>query len=154
MKKIIIILCLVFGIHTNAQISKAEIVATGLTCSMCSNAINKQLKKLPEVDKVEVDLESNTFTVFLKKDNKITPRILKDCIQDAGFFVGSMEIYFQKSNSLSKSYIILNTEEGTKYKVMDKGYLFDREFKKAQKIFSKIPTYLINNDDDFHLKAI
>ena len=36
--------------NVNAQISKAEIVATGLTCSMCSNAINKQLKSLTEVD--------------------------------------------------------------------------------------------------------
>jgi copper chaperone CopZ len=46
-----------------AQISKAEIIATGLTCSMCSNAINKQLKTLPEVVTVETDLNTNTFTV-------------------------------------------------------------------------------------------
>ncbi|MBK8850443.1 MAG: heavy-metal-associated domain-containing protein [Saprospiraceae bacterium] len=57
---------LVFA-NADAQISKAEIVATGLTCSMCSNAINKQLKSLTDVDSVVIDLNTNTFVVHLKK---------------------------------------------------------------------------------------
>jgi copper chaperone CopZ len=57
-----------------AQISKAEIVATGLTCSMCSNAINKQLKSLAEVDSVVIDLNTNTFVVHLNKESKCQPR--------------------------------------------------------------------------------
>jgi hypothetical protein len=48
-----------------SQISKAEIRAMGLTCSMCSNAINKSLQALPNVTKVTTDLNTNTFTVFL-----------------------------------------------------------------------------------------
>ena len=32
-----------------AQVRKAEILATGLTCSMCSNAIYKQLTTLEHV---------------------------------------------------------------------------------------------------------
>ena len=58
---------LMFSIKSNAQIIKAEIRATGLTCSMCSNAINKQLKSMTEVVNVETDLNTNTFTVTLKK---------------------------------------------------------------------------------------
>ena len=86
MKKNILLFILLFSIQiTNAQISKAEIIATGLTCSMCSNAINKQLKKLPEIEKVDVDLNSNTFTIYMKKDKTISPRILKESIQKAVF---------------------------------------------------------------------
>ena len=46
---------LMFSIKSNAQIVKAEIFATGLTCSMCSKSIHKQLTKLPEIEKIEVD---------------------------------------------------------------------------------------------------
>jgi copper chaperone CopZ len=60
-----------------AQISKAEIIATGLTCSMCSNAINKQLKTLPEVVTVETDLNTNTFTVTLKEGNDLSQKYLR-----------------------------------------------------------------------------
>ena len=60
---------MMFSISGNAQIVKAEIRATGLTCSMCSNAINKQLKALPEVSNVETDLNTNTFTVTFKEGN-------------------------------------------------------------------------------------
>ena len=76
--------------NAEAQITKAEIVATGLTCSMCSNAINKQLKSLTEVDSVVIDLNTNTFVVHLKKEAMISPRILKERVEKAGFFVGSM----------------------------------------------------------------
>ena len=47
---VIVSIVLMFSIKSNAQIVKAEIRATGLTCSMCSNAINKQLKALPNYE--------------------------------------------------------------------------------------------------------
>ncbi|HMP31969.1 MAG TPA: heavy-metal-associated domain-containing protein, partial [Saprospiraceae bacterium] len=78
------------SIKTTAQISKAEIKATGLTCSMCSNAINKQLKSMAEVVDVETDLNTNTFTVVLKEDNTLTPKIFKEKVEKAGFFIGSL----------------------------------------------------------------
>ena len=153
----------------NAQISKAEIVATGLTCSMCSNAINKQLKKLPEVEKVDIDLNSNTFTVYLKKNNTISPRILKESIQKAGFFVGSMLITMNFDNqkiadnsNIKKenlNLIFIDTEAKilnglTRFKVLDKGYLVMKDFKKNAKQYVKYPSYLIDNEDDYHLKTI
>lgn len=72
-------------VQGNAQISKVEIVATGLTCSMCSNAINKQLKSMPEVESVSTDLNTNTFTVQLKANNTLTPKALKNSIEKTGF---------------------------------------------------------------------
>ena len=73
--KIVVAIALLFATISNAQFNKAEIVATGLTCSMCSNAINKQLKSLADVANVEIDLNTNTFTVYMKKNAKISPKL-------------------------------------------------------------------------------
>ena len=96
-----------------SQITKAEIVATGLTCSMCSNAINKQLKALPQVENVATNLDTNTFTVTLKKKNNITPQQLKQSVEKAGFFVGSMIITLSLDNPKLDNQDSLNHGEST-----------------------------------------
>lgn len=83
--KLTFIMILAATTFSSAQITKAEIIATGLTCSMCSNAINKQLKSLSEVDSVATDLNTNTFTVFFKNNNTVQPRTLKESVEKAGF---------------------------------------------------------------------
>lgn len=161
---------LIFGItFSNAQISKVEIIATGLTCSMCSNAINKQLKKLPEVEKIETDLNSNTFIIYLKKDNSNTPKTIRENIEKAGFFVGSMiitinfddqkvtdnlqitngnlDLFFIDSDSK-----ILNGV--TKLKVLNKGFVTAKEYKKSVKLYSKYPNYLDENQTNYFVKVL
>jgi copper chaperone CopZ len=155
--------------NVEAQISRAEIVATGLTCSMCSNAINKQLKSIAEVDSVVIDLNTNTFVVHVKKETMITPRVLKEKVEKAGFFVGSMIITMSFDNvEVADNYKIekdgismvfvdtkaktLNGE--TKAKIMDKGFVTQKEFKKLSKSLSKYPTYVVGNEDDYHVKVM
>jgi copper chaperone CopZ len=152
--KILIALFVLLSVTNSfAQISKAEIVATGLTCSMCSNAINKQLKKLPEVEKVDIDLNTNTFTISLKKNNNISPKILKESVQKAGFFVGSMVISIEKS--LSKTnYVFINGDKGIRFKVLDKGFVPTKEFKKNLISYSKTPNFSILNEDNFYLLTV
>ncbi len=167
--KVFLLLLLFCAFNSFAQITKAEIIATGLTCSMCSNAINKQLKKLPEVEKVDIDLNSNTFTISLKKNTTISPRILKESVQKAGFFVGSMLITIDldnlkiddnlklKKDNLNLVFIDINpkTVNGlTRFKVLDKGYLVMKDFKKNLKVYAKYPTYGLENEDDYHLKLL
>lgn len=151
------------------QIQKAEIVATGLTCSMCSNAINKQLKSLEGVDKVETDLNTNTFTVILKPGHAITPATLKNSVEKAGFFVGSMVITLTLDQVVPKdnaaieakgtTLVFVDSKEKvldgeTKLKIQDKGYVTQKEYKKLQKSYSKYPTYGVDNENDFHVKVI
>jgi copper chaperone CopZ len=163
----IVIVGLITIVHVYGQVTRAEIVATGLTCSMCSNAINKQLKSLAGVDSVTVDLNTNTFVAYVIKDATISPRIFKERVEKAGFFVGSMLVSMQFDNTVipenkkiekdgmilvileSKSQV-LNGE--VQIKVMDKGYVTQKEYKKLSKSFSKIPTYQSGNEDDYHIK--
>lgn len=160
---------LMFSLNSNAQIVKAEIRATGLTCSMCSNAINKQLKTVPEVVNVEIDLNSNTFTVTLKEGNELSPKIFKEKVEKAGFFIGSLVITMPSENLKVDgnktilvngfTFVLLNEElknsnGETKLKIYDKGYVTQKEHKKLLKTFLKTASYPIDNEDDYHIKAV
>ena len=158
MKNILItVITLFFAVQSEAQIVKAEIIATGLTCSMCSNSINKQLKSLPEVESVETDLNTNTFTVTMKSNTNVSPVIFKDNVEKAGFFVGSLVLSID-SNSL-KNYINIKekeipTNKVVQIQVLDKGFVTDKEFKKLSKKHKNLESYLSNNENNFHFKIV
>ena len=168
-KVLLAMLLFTVSIASYSQISKVEIVATGLTCSMCSNAINKQLKALSEVEKITTDLNTNTFTVELKKGSKISPLKLKQSVEKAGFYVGSivLTITFEKPNlddNLSTAinddtYVFVDAEskplsEVITAKVLDKGFVTTKEYKKLSKLMSKYPSYAVGSSNMFHLKLI
>lgn len=157
------------SVASYSQITKAEIVATGLTCSMCSNAINKQLKTLPEVDNITTDLNTNTFTVQFKKGSVITPQRLKQSVEKAGFFVGSMVITLALDNPKLDAQSSINQDENTyvfldvepnsvteviKAKVLDKGFVTQKEYKKLLKSMAKHATYAAGDEKTYHLKLI
>lgn len=170
MKNIITLMLIsLIAMEAKAQISKAELVATGLTCSMCSNAINKQFKAMPEVENVSIDLNSNTFTIYLKKGNLLTPKSFKDKVEKAGFFIGSLVLTMPFDNVKAADNLLYNTKEVSyvfvdtkpqtlkgevKVQVLDKGFVTQKEYKKLQKSFSKYPSYAVNNDKNFHLKTL
>ena len=159
-KKHILLVALItlFTTISNAQISKVEIRATGLTCSMCSNAINKQLKSMPEVADVATDLNTNTFTVTLKEGNDLNPKAFKDKVEKAGFFIGSLVVTAKSATITKNFYILINDKKSNasevQFQVVDKGYVTEKEFKKLSKSYKSIVTYASNNEDDFHIKMI
>ena len=149
---------LMFSLKSNAQIIKAEIRATGLTCSMCSNAINKQLKSMLEVANVETDLNTNTFTVTLNEGNNLSPKSFKDKVENAGFFIGSLIITAKSETIANGSYILMDSNSNKsgdiKFQVLDKGYVTEKEFKKPSKSNKDVATYSANNEEDFHIKIV
>ncbi|SHG23562.1 Copper chaperone CopZ [Flavobacterium segetis] len=154
----LIVLMVLFSAVSNAQISKAEIVATGLTCSMCSNAINKQLKSMPEVKDVEIDLNSNTFIVSLADNNSLSPAIFKEKVEKAGFFIGSLIVTVDAETLKKNSFVVVDGKESknkeVQVQVLDKGYVTDKEFKKLSKSYKSSTTYAMNNEKDFHIKIV
>lgn len=87
MKKIFLLLALAVSIVTKAQVTKVYLQASGLTCSMCSNAINKALRTLDFVDKVDADVKNYTFEISFKPDSHIDFDRIKKKVEGAGFFV-------------------------------------------------------------------
>ena len=81
---------------TKAQVMKVYLQASGLTCSMCSNAINKSLKTLDFVDKIDADVKRYTFELSFKSNSSVDFGKIKRKVEDAGFSVSSFvaSIYF------------------------------------------------------------
>ena len=148
MKNIILIIALLFSVGAHAQITKVTLQASGLTCSMCSNAINKSLKSIEFVDKVEANIKSSSFDISFKPGAKVDYDRLKKKVQDAGFFVAKLEanINFDNVAIANDSHIELDgityhfigtkdqTLNGNKtIRILDKGFVPAKEYKKNGK---------------------
>ena len=72
------------------EIKKASLVASGLTCSMCSKAIFKALSKLDFVEEVKVDIEKSMYQMTFKAGKKVDIDQVKLAVTDAGFGVQSI----------------------------------------------------------------
>src|SRR5688572_15889992 len=87
MKTIFLFIAIAFSVATNAQVTKVSLKASGLTCSMCSNSINKALKTLDFVLKVEADIKTYTFEILFKPNSTVDFDMIKKKVENAGFTV-------------------------------------------------------------------
>lgn len=145
MKKYLVIAAILLSVAADAQVTKVSLQASGLTCSMCSNAINKALKSLDFVDKVDANIKTSTFEISFKPNRKVDFEKLKSKVDGAGFAVAvfSATIHFNnvsvKNNEIvtvgDQKLQFVNVKEqilsGTKtIKVINKGFVSSKEFKK------------------------
>ena len=146
MKKLLLILVIALtAFSSNAQFTTANLQATGLTCAMCSNAINKALQKVPFVESVKADIKNSSFGIVFKKDAEVDIDALKDAVEDAGFSVGSLKltgnfnevkiapdqhvkIGNENFHFLNVKSQVLNGEQTIA--VVDKGFVTEKQFKK------------------------
>ena len=99
MKKLLIYL---FGflcsLSLQAQFSKASVLASGLTCSLCSKAVKSALEQVPFVQTVDVDIKSQEYQLTFKSGMQPDFDALKVAVEDAGFSVASLKITGDFSN--------------------------------------------------------
>lgn len=155
MKKIFIIAAILFSVSVQAQVTKVSLQASGLTCSMCSNSINKSLKSLDYVEKVMANIKSSTFDITFKPGATVNFDQLKKKVEDAGFFVANLTATVQFSNLviekdehynvagmnihfLNAKGQVLNGEQAIQ--VVDKGYVSAKAFKKNQ-LYTQMECY-------------
>ncbi|ULQ57786.1 heavy-metal-associated domain-containing protein [Flavihumibacter rivuli] len=119
MRKIILIAVLCFSFIANAQINSVSLQASGLTCSMCSNAISKALKSLDFVWKVDPDIKTYSFEISFKPDSKIDFELIRKKVESAGFFVSAFYV------SLSLDSIPVSS--GVPFVIQDMTFLFVKE---------------------------
>jgi copper chaperone CopZ len=93
MKKVWLMTAIVFVVaSSHAQFTKATLQATGLTCAMCSNAINKALQKVSFIESVRSDIKNSAFNIVFKEGEDIKIDELRKAVEDAGFSVGSLKL--------------------------------------------------------------
>jgi copper chaperone CopZ len=145
MKNIFLVIALVVGLTASAQFKSATLQASGLTCAMCSNAINKSLKTLSFVAGVEADIKTSSFIISFKEGADINFDQLRMKVEDAGFSVAKLQIaadfnniQVQNDQSLTvegKVLHFLNVKSqqlnGVKtITIVDKNFLSAKEYKK------------------------
>jgi len=139
---LVLIACAAAG---NAQITKAKLVASGLTCSMCSKAIYEALQKVNGIETVKANIKESSYNIVLKKDMPASPDDIKKGVEDAGFSVAKLQVTVSFDNVSVKSDTLLNvagmqlhflnvqpqTLNGEKVlTVIDKDFESAKEFKK------------------------
>lgn len=144
-KMLLIIVAGLFAMQVNAQFTKATLQATGLTCAMCSNAINKALEKVSFVESVQSDIKNSAFNIVFKPGSDVNIDALKNAVEDAGFSVGGLKITGSFSevkiaadqhvkignenfHFLNVSSQVLNGEKT--FKLLDKNFVTAKDFKK------------------------
>jgi copper chaperone CopZ len=148
-KFILSLTLMLFALFTQAQVKKVIIQASGLTCSMCSNSINKALKSIDYVEIVTPNIKNSTFEIAFKTASNVNYDQLKKKVEDAGFFVSKFEVILMANKeSVSNDahvdidgtmYHFLNVSNQeidgeTKFKILDKGFVSAKEYKKNSKL--------------------
>ena len=138
--------------YSYGQFHAARIQATGLTCALCSKAIYESLEKLSPVEKVTADIKSSTFSIQFKKEAAVNPDELKAAVEDAGFFVGGLELEgkwpldqpnLSSPLQLGGSWYRVLSGKANKGKssftisVIDKGFVTEKAYKKFLSQFTE-----------------
>lgn len=146
MKTLFILFATILSLSLSAQeVTKVSLQASGLTCSMCSNAINKALKTVAFVEKVVPNVQTSTFEITFRNGVVVDFDLLKKKVEDAGFFVSGFiaTINFNNVSLTPEQPIIMGdkifqfvavkpgTLKGeTAVKILNKGFVSSKEFKK------------------------
>jgi len=132
----------------NAQLVSANLQVSGLTCSMCSFATQKQLQTLPFIDSIGTDIEHSSYMLYFKKEIPVEIDQIKSKVEDAGFAVAGLKISYNFVNEKvendfhleyqQKLYHFMSVKPQTlngpvSLRILDKGFITDKEYRKRQK---------------------
>jgi copper chaperone CopZ len=152
---LLLILLTLKGSPAQAQFVKADLQASGLTCSMCSNAIQKALKQVTFVESVQTDLNKNIFTLTFRKDMPVDFDVLKKKVEGAGFSIsgfwvtanlGKMDVANDEHVELSGLHLHFmhvrpqSVAGVQRLRVIDKGFVSQKEFKTCS-TYTSMPCY-------------
>lgn len=131
-----------------AQFKKATLQASGLTCALCTKAINSSLAELPFIQSVKADIGKSAFIITFKPDSKVNIDQLKKAVEDAGFSVAMLKLSGDFKNLAIKNdehvqvngstFHFLNVKNQTlngekELMLVDKNFLLAKDFKKYSK---------------------
>lgn len=145
MKNIIIIAAIFISFSASAQFKSASLTAAGLTCAMCTRAINIALDKLPFIESVKANIKTSSFDISFRAGAAVNFDAMKKAVEDAGFSIARLAVRtdFKNVTVENDSHIKLgdktfhflkvpaSTLNGEKSVVIvDKDFLNAKEYKK------------------------
>ena len=126
----------IIATSANAQIKSAEVLASGLTCSMCSKAIFKALSSLPFVDTIKVNIETSVYQLNFKKDSAVKIESIRDAVYDAGFAIAKLSITANWKDKNAIKDLVFS----------DLGYQFQWQTKSNKMLSNSQKVFIVNKD--------
>ncbi len=107
-----ILIILLLAMSADAQISKASLQASGLTCAMCSKAVYKALSAVPFVEKVEANIQQSSYELVFKPGVVVNPDELSKAVVNAGFSVSMLKLtmHFADVKIQNDAHVTLNSQ--------------------------------------------
>ncbi|ULQ53543.1 heavy-metal-associated domain-containing protein [Flavihumibacter fluvii] len=146
MKKILFFLLIAgMALSVNAQFSKATLQASGLTCALCTRAINKSLEQLPFIASVTADIKTSSFQIIFRDAAEPDIDAIRKGVEDAGFSVAKLQLSgtFNKVPVNNDTHQVINgrvfhflhiqqkeLDGELMLTIVDKNFLLPKEFKK------------------------
>ena len=77
----------VFGgpIETFAQVEEATVKVDGLSCPFCAYGLEKRIRKVEGVEKLEINVNDGTARITVKKDQTLSIEAVEKAVRDGGF---------------------------------------------------------------------
>ena len=156
MKKLLLFFPLFVFLATRAQVRTVSLQASGLTCSMCSNAINNSLKTLDFVQEVNADLKTYSFTISFRPGSAVDFDKIRNKVESAGFTVCAFvaTVYFDNVRIVPAEPVVVQDKtflfdkiaeqvlQGEiKIRLLDKGFVSAKEFKRSSVLASSGQIY-------------
>ncbi|NRB38628.1 MAG: heavy-metal-associated domain-containing protein [Pseudomonadales bacterium] len=79
-----IVLVTGFTLSSLSAASTIEVDVHGLTCAFCVDSLQRQLRKLPDVENVDISLKSKKLRIITRSDNTDLEKI-KATVINSGF---------------------------------------------------------------------
>lgn len=89
MKRIVALTLLLSSFSTFAE--SIQIKVSGMVCTMCAQGIQKKFSALPEVEKLEVNMDNKVVNITTKEGQTLSDEVIKKHITEAGYNVASIE---------------------------------------------------------------
>jgi copper chaperone CopZ len=156
MKKIFLFTAIVLSLASTAQVTHVSLKASGLTCSMCSNSINRALKTLDFINRIDADIKTYTFEIDFKPNSNVDFDLIKKKVEHAGFSVSGFvaTVLFDSVPVMNSQPVIIDgihflftgikdqqLSGVQKIKILDKGFVSVKEYKNIAFPVSAAGTY-------------
>ncbi len=96
------------------SLNSITLKVNGLTCSMCSLSVKKNIEKVYFVDNVDANIEEVTYDIQFKKNYYVDFYAIENAVLDAGFNVNKQSVIVDVKNTnefwQNSNYIIWKNE--------------------------------------------
>ncbi|MET0300173.1 MAG: heavy metal-associated domain-containing protein [Flavitalea sp.] len=103
MKYLLYFIFSLITVSASAQFKTANLTASGLTCAMCTRAINQALDKLSFIESVNPNIETSTFEIRFKQGASVNFDAMRVAVEDAGFSISKLSVKTDFQNAAVKN---------------------------------------------------